>query len=173
MNLIVIIADSLRVDHVGCYGGRQLTPNIDGLADDSALFEQVFGEILQEVSSDVIAIDEPYHTVFIEFARKSYLDAIKCFDRVILESCLMIYMQVSFETCWERNVARHQAALERGGDDHLVPRAEMERLYLIDDRDAFFRTMKERRIPIVVVDNEREGEEHLIRQVETLYQELF
>ena len=49
----------------------------------------------------------------------------------------------------------------------------MERYYLVDDRDAFVRTMEAQGIPVVVVDNEPEGEEHLIEQVEALFERLF
>jgi len=36
MNVIVVMADSLRKDHVGCYGNRWIkTPNIDRLASES------------------------------------------------------------------------------------------------------------------------------------------
>ena len=46
MNIIVIVTDSLRVDHVGCYGSDVETPNIDKLAADSILFEQAYAENL-------------------------------------------------------------------------------------------------------------------------------
>ena len=46
MNIIVIVADSLRVDHLGCYGSSVKTPNIDRLAAGSALFEQAYAENL-------------------------------------------------------------------------------------------------------------------------------
>ena len=140
---------------------------------DRAVLMDVFKEILQEVSEDLIKIDRADHVVFIEFARHSYLEAVRSFDRTLLENCLMVYVQVSFETCWARNVARHQAAVARGGDDHLVPREEMERMYLVDDRDIFIQAMVDRGIPVVVVDNEAEGEENLIEQVASLYKRLF
>lgn len=39
-NIIVIVVDSLRSDHVGCYGyERQTTPNIDLFAKDAVLFQ--------------------------------------------------------------------------------------------------------------------------------------
>lgn len=44
MNVVVIVADSLRVDHVGCYGSRVKTPNIDRLAKEGTIFEQAFSE---------------------------------------------------------------------------------------------------------------------------------
>ena len=38
-NVVLISLDTLRADHLGCYGyGRDTSPNIDGLAEDSALF---------------------------------------------------------------------------------------------------------------------------------------
>jgi len=46
MNIIVIVADSLRADHVGCYGSNVLTPNIDALAADAALFENAYSDNL-------------------------------------------------------------------------------------------------------------------------------
>ena len=46
MNIIVLVADSLRVDHLGCYGSDVRTPNLDRLAAESALFEQAYAENL-------------------------------------------------------------------------------------------------------------------------------
>lgn len=43
MNLIVIMLDSLRQDHLGCYGNSWIkTPNIDKLAEESILFENAY-----------------------------------------------------------------------------------------------------------------------------------
>jgi arylsulfatase A-like enzyme len=45
MNVIFIINDSLRMDHLGCYGNEWIqTPNIDRLAGESALFERFYPE---------------------------------------------------------------------------------------------------------------------------------
>ncbi len=46
MNVIVIVADSLRADHVGCYGSEVQTPNIDALAAESAVLENAYAENL-------------------------------------------------------------------------------------------------------------------------------
>ena len=41
MNVLVIAIDTLRADHLGCYGySRNTSPNIDALARQSVLFEQ-------------------------------------------------------------------------------------------------------------------------------------
>ena len=44
MNTIVIVADSFRVDHLGCYGSQVKTPRIDEFARESAVFEHAYSE---------------------------------------------------------------------------------------------------------------------------------
>ena len=42
-NVVVITIDTLRADHLGCYGDQQIrTPNIDSLAADSVRFERAY-----------------------------------------------------------------------------------------------------------------------------------
>jgi hypothetical protein len=135
--------------------------------------DQVWDDFLKEVNAEVLEIDRPDHVIFIEFARPSYIGAIRNFDRGILDDCIAIYMQVSFETCWARNVARHEGVIGEDGDDHFVRREAMEKFYLHDDQEAFVQQMQERNIPVVVVDNEADGEEHLQSQVEELFRSLF
>lgn len=50
MNLILIILDSLRADHVGCYGNTWIrTPTLDTLADESVVFTRAFPESLPTI----------------------------------------------------------------------------------------------------------------------------
>lgn len=45
MNVIVVVTDSLRADHVGCYGHSWIqTPGIDQFAEDATLFEHAYTE---------------------------------------------------------------------------------------------------------------------------------
>jgi arylsulfatase A-like enzyme len=45
MNVIVILADSLRVDHLGCYGNDWIkTPNLDRFAREATVFERAYSE---------------------------------------------------------------------------------------------------------------------------------
>jgi arylsulfatase A-like enzyme/cytochrome c-type biogenesis protein CcmH/NrfG len=54
LNVVLITIDTLRADHVGCYGYKQIkTPNIDGLAVDGARFERAFA---------VVPVTLPSHT---------------------------------------------------------------------------------------------------------------
>jgi arylsulfatase A-like enzyme/Tfp pilus assembly protein PilF len=43
LNVVIITIDTLRADHLGCYGYQQIrTPNIDALASESARFEHAY-----------------------------------------------------------------------------------------------------------------------------------
>src|SRR5258708_28145818 len=45
-NVVLITIDTLRADHLGCYGYRQIkTPNIDSLAADGARFTRAFSPV--------------------------------------------------------------------------------------------------------------------------------
>ncbi|MGA9527046.1 MAG: sulfatase-like hydrolase/transferase [Terriglobales bacterium] len=46
LNVILITIDTLRADHLGCYGDKQIkTPNIDALAADGTRFERAFSVV--------------------------------------------------------------------------------------------------------------------------------
>lgn len=46
LNVVLITIDTLRADHLGCYGYKDIkTPNIDGLAADGARFERAFSVV--------------------------------------------------------------------------------------------------------------------------------
>jgi len=43
MKVILFVIDTLRADHLGCYGyGKETSPNIDRLADEGVLFENAY-----------------------------------------------------------------------------------------------------------------------------------
>src|SRR5438270_844814 len=43
MNIILIVSDTLRRDHLGCYGSKSvLTPNLDRLAEEAVVFDQFY-----------------------------------------------------------------------------------------------------------------------------------
>ncbi len=134
--------------------------------------DDVWNDVLKEVNSDVLQIDKPDHVIFLELARANYVEALQNFDQSILENCIAFYMDVNFDICWARVLARHEAAIAEGGDDHYVSREEMEESFLHDDRDAFIQYMEDQNIPILVVNNEADGEEHLRMQVEVIFKNL-
>lgn len=45
-NVVIVTMDTLRADHVGCYGDQQVqTPTIDGLAHDGVLYERAISQV--------------------------------------------------------------------------------------------------------------------------------
>jgi len=46
MNVVVVVTDSMRADHVGCYGSQVQTPNLDALAAEGAVFLDAYTENL-------------------------------------------------------------------------------------------------------------------------------
>jgi len=52
MNVILVVIDSLRADHVGCYGNTWIkTPNLDAFAEENVLFERAAPESLPTIQS--------------------------------------------------------------------------------------------------------------------------
>jgi thymidylate kinase len=75
-------------------------------------------------------------TLIVEFARggsKGYADALALLSPGILQRAAILYVSVSFEESWRRNIARYEEANRGGILTHSVPRGEMERTYGTDD----------------------------------------
>jgi len=75
-------------------------------------------------------------TLIVEFARggeRGYTDAFSQLSPEILKRAVILYVGVSFEESWRRNVARYDEKQRSGLLTHSVPRAEMEATYGTDD----------------------------------------
>ncbi|MEA3239319.1 MAG: hypothetical protein U9Q94_06015, partial [Candidatus Bipolaricaulota bacterium] len=75
-------------------------------------------------------------TLIVEFSRggeHGYADALSQLSPEILKRAVILYVSVSFEESWRRNVARYDEKRRSGLLTHSVPRAEMEATYGIDD----------------------------------------
>jgi arylsulfatase A-like enzyme len=58
LNLIVIVADTWRTDHIGCYGGsRAQTPNLDAFASQGIVYERNYADGLATIPARRV-----YHT---------------------------------------------------------------------------------------------------------------
>jgi hypothetical protein len=75
-------------------------------------------------------------TLIVEFSRGragGYRDALPRLSPRLLERAAVLYVDVSFEESWRRNVARYDEKRRSGILTHSVPREEMERSYGVDD----------------------------------------
>lgn len=72
-NVILISVDTLRADHLGCYGYlRETSPNIDSLANESVLFSNVYASSPWTLPSHVsmlTSLNGVHHQVYHENAR--------------------------------------------------------------------------------------------------------
>jgi len=144
-------------------GEKRLYSVADQEGRPCLIYPSVFDEILVELSGEVEGKARDGKIIFIEFARSSYVQALKSFSARVLDAAVIVYIDCPFEVCWQRNVRRAEAAAQNGTDDHLVPREEMERTYRHDDGielEGHYRGL------VAVVRNEREGEEFLERQAD-------
>ena len=73
-NVILIFIDTLRADHLGCYGyNRNTSPNIDSLAKESVIFKNMFTSNTVTITSFMSIITSLYpksHGVFSVFKDK-------------------------------------------------------------------------------------------------------
>jgi thymidylate kinase len=75
-------------------------------------------------------------TLVVEFSRgglSAYRDALQQLSPAVLARAAILYLAVSFEESWRRNVARYDEKRRSGILTHSVPREEMERTYGSDD----------------------------------------
>jgi arylsulfatase A-like enzyme/Tfp pilus assembly protein PilF len=63
VNVVVITIDTLRPDHLGCYGYKQIrTPNIDALASDGVRFERAYTAVPVTLPSHTVIFTGTYPT---------------------------------------------------------------------------------------------------------------
>ncbi|MBN1899044.1 MAG: hypothetical protein JW827_09720 [Spirochaetes bacterium] len=127
--------------------------------------DTVWDDLLKEVNQDILPMSREGRIVFVEFSRDNYTRAFKNFDPNLLDRAMGLYIDVPFEICWRRNVARHEKARAEGTDDHLVSKEEMEKTYLHDDGLEFADNSS---FPVEVIDNSKEGEDSLNKQIEKI-----
>ncbi len=106
------------------------------VCDDSVwgfLIEQINQRVLKSFS---VAKPSSRKTLIIEFSRggsSGYLAALERLSPEILRRAAALYVSVSFEESWRRNIARYDEKTRDGTLTHSVPREEMERTYGSDD----------------------------------------
>lgn len=107
-------------------------------------------------------------SMIVEFARggeRGYADALSQLSPEILKHAVILYVSVSFEESWRRNVARYDEKRRSGLLTHSVPRAEMEATYGTDDWFDIAPTthgtitVQGMNVPYVTMNNEPESKD--------------
>jgi thymidylate kinase len=110
---------------------------------------------------------QPEATTLVEFSRggvSGYRDALHGLSPAVLNRAAILYLSVSFEESWRRNLARYDAKRRGGILTHSVPREEMERTYgtddwedLTDKRSSGWIGVGKNKVPFVTLPNEPES----------------
>jgi hypothetical protein len=102
-------------------------------------------------------------TLLIEFSRggeKNYEHTLALFDPSILNRAGIMYVNADFDTSWARNVHRFEEKQKYSSLAHMIPRSQLERLYLHDDwgtltenNESGFINIKDQKIPFATMEN--------------------
>ncbi|MCX6091611.1 MAG: hypothetical protein NTX23_01885 [Candidatus Bipolaricaulota bacterium] len=135
--------------------------------------DRLWGFLIERLNAEASARPaSPGSTLLVEFSRggrTGYTDALAQLSDDVLGRAAILYLSVSFEESWRRNVARYDEKRRSGILTHSVPREEMERTYGTDDwarltgdsprgRIAVGR----REVPFVTLPNEPESVDPLV-----------
>ena len=125
----------------------------------------IYDDVLKEMNRKIKLLRKPDKLIFVEFSRSGYAQALKNFDREVLDRSLILYIYCPYEVCLERNIRRFKEGA-KDLDEHIVPRDLMEKYYRYDDYEALFlrsedELRKQAPAPIAVVKNDAEGLERL------------
>ena len=139
-----ILWDLFQQDDVWESVGRQrlLSKRCEGnyaVTDDT-----VWGFLIEQINQRVLmnpGFTNPSarQTLIIEFSRggpSGYLDALARISPDILRRAAALYVSVSFEESWRRNIARYDIKKRDSILTHSVPHEEMESIYGTDDWQA-------------------------------------
>ena len=118
MNVVFISMDTLRADRLGCLGGgRGLTPNLDRIADEGALFSHTF-------SSDIPT--QPSHTALFTGRFGASTDVVSHFHQATrLDEAVPWLPSMFRESGYRTGAVDHLFSMKdwfvRGYDDYLPP----------------------------------------------------
>lgn len=137
-------------------------------AEGAPLFDLVLARFNREVRERYGSRPEFYRegTLFIEFSRGAhggYARALPRLSREIRERAAILYVGVSFEESWRRNIARYEEKCKHSILAHMATRKVMETFYRDDDWGMLTAGAPEGfleaggvRLPFVTVHNEPE-----------------
>ena len=106
--------------------------------------DSVWSFLIERINQRVLEIPNFLNTasrktLIIEFSRggpSGYRNALEHLSPEILRRAAALYISVSFEESWRRNIARYDEKQQGGILTHSVPREEMESTYGTDDWDT-------------------------------------
>ena len=112
------------------------------------------------------------NTLLIEFSRggeNGYKYALNHLSKEVLKNAAILFILVTFDESWRRNVARYEQKLKHSILAHKVPRETMERFYLTNDWEEITNgnmhghlNLHDLKVPFVTMNNEPESVDPVI-----------
>ncbi len=136
----------------------------------------ILDDVLMQINRQLKELRKPHRLIFVEFSRDRYAQALRNFDREVLDSSLIIYIYCPFKLCLERNKRRFEEKKE-AIDNHIVPTDLMYKYYRYDDYEELLLksedTLKTQApARLVVVKNDFEGVDKLREELENVIEAL-
>lgn len=166
------LEDNLWEESTGTRLYSHREENNYGLNEDAGrLFDLMMVRFNHETRDRYLSRPEFYQdaTLFIEFSRgreNGYRHAFELLSQEILERAAILYVDVTFEESWRRNLARYEEKKKHSILAHMATRRVMESHYRINDwaeissgSNEGYLALKGLRIPFVTVNNEPELKE--------------
>ena len=150
---------------------QEYMPGNPGMAPKGAgLFDWCMHKFNDVIARQYLGREDFYldSTLLIEFSRggpNGFGRALGMLDRAVLEPAAILYIDVSREESWRRNVARYQEKLRHSILAHMVPRETYDYFYDLNDwddahvgpRPPAAWTINGVRVPFVSMSNEPES----------------
>jgi hypothetical protein len=149
---------------------QEYMPGNPGMAPKGAeLFDWCMHKFNDVIGNQYLGHPDVYRdaTLLIEFSRggrDGFGKALGMLERRILDPAAILYIQVSREESWRRNVARYQEKLKHSILAHMVPRETYDFFYQIDDWESLTSgkssgviDVNGLAVPFVSMDNEPES----------------
>lgn len=149
---------------------KQYMPGNPGLAPEGErLFEFCMQKFNDVITERYLKRDEFYGngTLFIEFARgrkNAFKKALETLNPEILRRAAILFIYVTKEESWRRNVARYQENLKHSILSHMVPKETFDYFYsehdwldLTGEKPGGYVEVHGLRVPFVTMNNEPES----------------
>jgi tRNA uridine 5-carbamoylmethylation protein Kti12 len=108
-------------------------------------------ECIIQLNNDINKVINNNQFIIVEFARKEYERALKFFDKKILDSCIIIYLDASLDICIQRNNER--ALKGSNKKTGFVPSKILEEYYEFNDVDQLSESLAKKLIKIENSEN--------------------
>ncbi len=132
MNIILVISDTFRRDHLGCYGNRWIkTPNIDRLAAESVVFDRAYAASFPTVPNRKDVVTGKYTFTYTDWGPLAS-------DEVVLADSLRGAGYVTMLICDTPHILKDGYNFDRGYDGWIWVRGQENDRYSTDPIEVKF-----------------------------------